>query len=1095
MKKLLTLLGLTAVAGTVAISTAINKKAKEIKALEYESYIPMESSFFTNWTDDAGVFADKNATFWGENYHFQAMDTFYRGEANEGWTGTLVSRTWKQSTQYIYFTFGGARNFDVTGDPVHINVYYGDHIGNIYNDTFVENPMLLRYFKIPDNTFSELKASGDDFDMHIEIVDYQTKGYGFANFGYLHVNQTEEQVSDAMRYYLNNMNLDSREWEVNKRKQILENYYLNGGLRELFLKPVDNIDEDFESNNEFLNHWYFDYAYANGGNWDMHFDKAIGFDYARPDENTMMPFNKTGNGFFRGWYENDALGGFVSGDNSIYRFVSRPFVLSGTGLVSIKMAGTASLHVIDTNTNTDLVWADLLTFSYDGDQVNLATSNFNTVTMVRHVINLEAYVGRTIQLAIADVKDNSWSALYVDELETDYETAPEYKVDVFTQSNNSGTFNAYRTDKYINSSLYNGESNPTGLKMVLENAINQENDNAILNHVDQSASKEAYDFLQTYYEALRSPNNEFNYSKVASETQASVVNAYKALSSAAKEIVDGSRDIKYSETFESEWWKNAIDNQDEISYEFSTLVESFTTFTVSFDANGGTGEMADVPEIKGSYEIPDNGFTAPDGYQFEGWKVNGEGETIPAHQSIDVTANVTLVAQWELISSVSYTITFDANGGTGSFGPVVKGEGVLYSLPANPYTAPEGYTFVGWKVGNDAEIRQPGYKITVNGDVTIVAQWSELPNALTGTVVVTGIEMYGETLVASVIDTNNTGVLSFQWKRNDVAIEGATSNEYTIVVEDISNDLSVEVTSSVETGSISAFVGMVTKRWNGDAPTGLTTTPCTNENNNDGTINGVTTAMEYRPYETYDYKPCEGSTVYGLAAGDYYVRYKETETHQASPLTLVTVGEYVAPEKFAVTVVDGKANVTSAASGEVVTITANAPKTGYGFDKWVSDDVEFADETSASTTFVMPEKDVEIKATYKELPPTLCVVSFDANGGTGTMETVEVVKGSQYLIPACTFTAPEGKEFDGWLIGSVKYQVGEKITIAGDTTFKASWKVAEQEKPEEKEDESEGKQEESGEPKSILETVKDFFVDLYKKIVKFFQELIANFTE
>ena len=216
MKKLLKLLGLSAVVGTLALTTATNNKTKETKAIEYESYIPMESSFFTNWTNDAGVFADKNATFWAENYHFQAMDTFFRGEAAEGWTGTLVSRTWKQSTQYIYFTLGGARNFDVTGDPVHINVYYAGHVGSIYNDTFVENPMLLRYFKIPDNVFAELKANGDDFDMHIEIVDYQTEGYGFVNFGYLHVNQTEEQVSDAMRFYLNNMNHDSREWEVNK---------------------------------------------------------------------------------------------------------------------------------------------------------------------------------------------------------------------------------------------------------------------------------------------------------------------------------------------------------------------------------------------------------------------------------------------------------------------------------------------------------------------------------------------------------------------------------------------------------------------------------------------------------------------------------------------------------------------------------------------------------------------------------------------------------------------------------------------------------------------------------------------------------------
>ena len=122
MKKLLSLFGLVVAVGALSVSNAINKKVEETKAIDYESYIRTDSSFFTNWTDAAGGFGDRNSTFWGENYHFQAVDTFYRGELAEGWTGTLTSRTWKQHTQYIYFQFGGARNFDVTGDPVHLNI-------------------------------------------------------------------------------------------------------------------------------------------------------------------------------------------------------------------------------------------------------------------------------------------------------------------------------------------------------------------------------------------------------------------------------------------------------------------------------------------------------------------------------------------------------------------------------------------------------------------------------------------------------------------------------------------------------------------------------------------------------------------------------------------------------------------------------------------------------------------------------------------------------------------------------------------------------------------------------------------------------------
>ena len=42
--------------------------------------------------------------------------------------------------------------------------------------------------------------------------------------------------------------------------------------------------------------------------------------------------------------------------------------------------------------------------------------------------------------------------------------------------------------------------------------------------------------------------------------------------------------------------------------------------------------------------------------------------------------------------------------------------------------------------------------------------------------------------------------------------------------------------------------------------------------------------------------------------------------------------------------------------------------------------------------------------------------TFNANGGSGVMNAVEVNKDSNYKLPACEFTAPAGKEFDKWLV-------------------------------------------------------------------------------
>ena len=72
-----------------------------------------------------------------------------------------------------------------------------------------------------------------------------------------------------------------------------------------------------------------------------------------------------------------------------------------------------------------------------------------------------------------------------------------------------------------------------------------------------------------------------------------------------------------------------------------------TTYTVKFNANGGTGTMADVTGVPaGAYTLPANGFTAPAGKQFKGWSTGASGAVI-AGTTYNVTGNVTLYAIWE----------------------------------------------------------------------------------------------------------------------------------------------------------------------------------------------------------------------------------------------------------------------------------------------------------------------------------------------------------------------------------------------------------------------------------------------------------------
>jgi len=68
------------------------------------------------------------------------------------------------------------------------------------------------------------------------------------------------------------------------------------------------------------------------------------------------------------------------------------------------------------------------------------------------------------------------------------------------------------------------------------------------------------------------------------------------------------------------------------------------------------------------------------------------------------------------------------------------------------------------------------------------------------------------------------------------------------------------------------------------------------------------------------------------------------------------------------------------------------------------------------------------------------VVTFDPNGGSGTMEPVEIGSGS-YVLPSCGFMPPDGMMFDCWMADGVRYSVGDTIGIDSDTVVLAVWKV------------------------------------------------------
>ncbi len=67
-------------------------------------------------------------------------------------------------------------------------------------------------------------------------------------------------------------------------------------------------------------------------------------------------------------------------------------------------------------------------------------------------------------------------------------------------------------------------------------------------------------------------------------------------------------------------------------------------------------------------------------------------------------------------------------------------------------------------------------------------------------------------------------------------------------------------------------------------------------------------------------------------------------------------------------------------------------------------------------------------------------VTYDSNGGTGTMPEEEVNVGSKYRILENQFTPPAEKEFDKWMIGFEPKNPGEDTEVNNDIVIKAIWK-------------------------------------------------------
>lgn len=187
--------------------------------------------------------------------------------------------------------------------------------------------------------------------------------------------------------------------------------------------------------------------------------------------------------------------------------------------------------------------------------------------------------------------------------------------------------------------------------------------------------------------------------------------------------------------------------------------------TITLQPNGGT--LPEYSLVEGA-ALP---IPSRIGYTFAGWYGNPEFTGDPVTDvPTGSTVNLTFYAAW---TPNTYTVTFDANGGSVSQTSAVTVAGKLTSLPTPTY---DGYDFLGWYTQKDG-----GDEVTTNTvftkDTTIYAHWQNIPvtNLELNKDSLTLQEKGSDTLTAAVEPANATNK-NVTWESSDTSIAKVDAN-------------------------------------------------------------------------------------------------------------------------------------------------------------------------------------------------------------------------------------------------------------------------------------------------------------------------------
>ena len=433
-------------------------------------------------------------------------------------------------------------------------------------------------------------------------------------------------------------------------------------------------------------------------------------------------------------------------------------------------------------------------------------------------------------------------------------------------------------------------------------------------------------------------------------------------------------------------------------------------------------------------------------YPLRGWS---RGEASSRQDIIGFRPVLEVLNPGSLGSDGLKAITLDLGGGKlGSSAKdiqIIVKNGESFTAPASDgLTRPDENTdsYFKW-LGSDGNLYAPGDNVPA--DVTkLTAQFDSSSHSVTITTDTLPDgkvgEAYSQTLTA-------TGTTPITWN-----ISGGDLPDGLTLNETIGKISGTPTTAGTSTFTVKATnsAGSDTKELSititKDAPAEYTVR--FNANGGGGTMADVTGVSGSYTLPACGFTEPEGKQFKGWSTSADGSVISGTTYEVSSDTTFYAIWE---SKEYSIIVTDGKATIgagseiSKAAQGTTITLTANAAPDGKVFDKWVveSGSATLEDANSETTTFRMPDSEVSVKATYKNAPVTTYSLTTQVNGGHGTISASKtgLTEGSTETV---IFNPDDGYEIDIVTVNGVATDVLSNIlnvTMDADKTVIVTYKA------------------------------------------------------